>query len=200
MAASFDGDPGRSGAPAAVEELEPEGEPGGASGAPRVTLDDVLAGPAAEAAAPAAEAAEPLPARGAQPLGAAMRTARVAAVAGRRAQLVVRGAAGPVEALVAPEVDPEVIADAHARGDAVLVELCEGEPPLIVGALTTQRPKALHFKAGTITIEGEQELLLRSGRGAVRIREDGDIEVVGSRISAASRGLFRIVGRLLRLN
>ncbi|AUX31832.1 MULTISPECIES: hypothetical protein [Sorangium] len=214
MAASFDGDPGRSGAPAAVAELEPEGEPGGASGAPRVTLDDVLAGPAAEAAAPAAEAAAPAaeaaapaaeaaappPARGAQPLGAAMRTARVAAVAGRRARLVVRGAAGPVEALVAPEVDPEVIADAHARGDAVLVELCEGEPPLIVGALTTQRPKALHLKAATITIEGEQELLLRSGRGAVRIREDGDIEVVGSRISAASRGLFRIVGRLLRLN
>ncbi|WP_438001419.1 hypothetical protein WMF26_18615 [Sorangium sp. So ce185] len=193
MAASFDGDPGRSGAPTAVEELEPEGEPGGASGAPRVTLDDVLAGPAAEAAAP-------LPARGAQPLGVAMRTARVAAVAGRQARIVVRGAAGQVEALVAPEVDPDVIADAHARGDAVLVELCEGEPPLIVGALTTQRPKALHLKAGTITLEGEQELLLRSGRGAVRIREDGDIEVVGSRISAASRGLFRIVGRLLRLN
>ncbi|WP_437947481.1 hypothetical protein WME98_43040 [Sorangium sp. So ce296] len=193
MAASFDGDPGRSGAPAAVEELEPEGEPGGASGAPRVTLDDVLAEPAAEVAAP-------LPARGAQPLGVAMRTARVAAVAGRQARIVVRGAAGQVEALVAPEVDPDVIADAHARGDAVLVELCEGEPPLIVGALTTQRPKALHLKAGTITIEGEQELLLRSGRGAVRIREDGDIEVVGSRISAASRGLFRIVGRLLRLN
>ncbi|WP_437728095.1 hypothetical protein [Sorangium sp. So ce861] len=196
MAAPFDGDPGRSGAPAAVEELEPEGEPGEASGAPRVTLDDVLAEPAAEAA----EAAAPVPARGAQPLGVAMRTARVAAVAGRQARIVVRGAAGQVEALVAPEVDPEVIADAHARGDAVLVELCEGEPPLIVGALTTQRPKALHLKAGTITLEGEQEVLLRSGRGAVRIREDGDIEVVGSRISAASRGLFRIVGRLLRLN
>mgnify|MGYP000741516851 CR=1 FL=1 len=27
-----------------------------------------------------------------------------------------------------------------------------------------------------------------------------DIEVVGSRISAASRGLFRLVGRMLRLN
>ncbi|XXX81286.1 hypothetical protein WMF30_21230 [Sorangium sp. So ce134] len=193
MAASFDGDPGRSGAQPAAEELEPEAEPAAASGPPRVTLDDVLAEPAAAGAAP-------LPALGAQPLGAAMRTARVAAIAGRRARIVVRGAAGPVEAEVAPEVDPEVIADARARGDAVLVELCEGAPPLIVGALTTQRPKALHLKAATITIEGEQELLLRSGRGAVRIREDGDIEVVGSRISAASRGLFRIVGRLLRLN
>jgi hypothetical protein len=50
-----------------------------------------------------------------------------------------------------------------------------------------------------VVLEGEREILLRSGRGAIRIREDGDIEVVGSRISAASRELFRIVGRLLRL-
>ena len=49
-------------------------------------------------------------------------------------------------------------------------------------------------------IEAEREILIRSGRGAMRIREDGDIEVVGSRISTMSRGLFRIVGRVLRLN
>ncbi|WP_437602926.1 hypothetical protein WMF28_14960 [Sorangium sp. So ce590] len=190
MAARFDGGSREAGASRLLEEPDAGTPVEEASESPRVTLDDVLAEPAVA----------PLPARSAQLLGAAMRTARVAAIAGRGARIVVRGAAEPVEALVAPEVDPEVIADAHARGDAVLVELCEGAPPLIVGALTTQRPKALHLKAATITIEGEQELLLRSGRGAVRIREDGDIEVVGSRISAASRGLFRIVGRLLRLN
>ncbi|MEZ4311015.1 MAG: hypothetical protein R3F14_23480 [Polyangiaceae bacterium] len=43
-------------------------------------------------------------------------------------------------------------------------------------------------------------MLLRAGRAALRLREDGDVELVGSRISAASRGLFRIVGRILRLN
>ncbi|WP_437737247.1 hypothetical protein [Sorangium sp. So ce1335] len=193
MAAPLDGGPGLAGASPAVEELEADAGAEEAVETRRVTLDDVLAEPAAPAVAP-------LPARPAQPLGAAMRTARVAAVAGRAARILLRGAEGPVEAEIAPEVDPEVIADAHARGDAVLVELCEGALPLIVGALTTQRPRALHLKAATITLEGEQELLLRSGRGAVRIREDGDIEVVGSRISAASRGLFRIVGRLLRLN
>ncbi|WP_437681535.1 hypothetical protein [Sorangium sp. So ce131] len=193
MATPFDGSSREAGAPLALEEPEVEAPAAGASEPPRVTLDDVLAEPAAPGAAP-------LPARPAQPLGVAVRTARVASIAGRRATILVRGAAGPVAAEIAPEVDPGVIADAHARGDAVLVELCEGEPPLVVAALTTQRPKALHLKAATITLEGEQELLLRSGRGAVRIREDGDIEVVGSRISAASRGLFRIVGRLLRLN
>jgi len=30
--------------------------------------------------------------------------------------------------------------------------------------------------------------------------EDGDVEVVGSRILTMSRGLFRILGRVLRLN
>jgi hypothetical protein len=32
---------------------------------------------------------------------------------------------------------------------------------------------------------------------AIRV---GDVELVGSRIRAASRGLFRLVGRMLRLN
>ncbi|WP_437640123.1 hypothetical protein [Sorangium sp. So ce854] len=202
MTAPFDGGSRQAGASLAVEELEAEAGAKEAPEARRVTLDDVLAAPVAPAeviAAPVAPVA-PASARQAQPLGAAMRTARVASISGRAASIHLRGAEGPVDAEIASDVDPEVIADAHARGDAVLVELCEGEPPLIVAALTTQRPHALHLKATSVVIEGEQELLLRSGRGAIRIREDGDIEVVGSRISAASRGLFRIVGRLLRLN
>ncbi len=52
----------------------------------------------------------------------------------------------------------------------------------------------------TVHIEGEREVLLRPGSGAVRVREDGDIEIMGSRIGAASRGLFRLVGRILWLN
>ncbi|XYI01980.1 hypothetical protein ACMHYB_20285 [Sorangium sp. So ce1128] len=192
MAASFQGGSREAGAPLETKIEEPEAETPAAEAAdaPRVTLDDVLA----------EQAAAPLPVRKAQPLGAAMRTARVASIAGRRASIHLRGAEGPVDAQIAPDVDPEVIADARARGDAVLVELCDGELPQIVAALTTQRPQALHLKASTVAIEGEQELLLRSGQGAIRIRQNGDIEVIGSRISAASRGLFRIVGRLLRLN
>jgi hypothetical protein len=82
----------------------------------------------------------------------------------------------------------------------VLVEMVEGEEPLVVAVLHTRKPREIRLKAATIQIEGDEEVLLRAGRGAIRIRSDGDIEVVGSRISAASRGLFRIVGRMLRLN
>jgi hypothetical protein len=129
-----------------------------------------------------------------------MRTARVASVSGRQAKIVLRGRTEALDAMIAPEVDPAVISDALANGDAVLVELAAGEVPLVVAALHTRRPREIRLKAGTIHIEGDEEVLLRAGRGALRIRADGDIELVGSRVSAASRGLFRIVGRMLRLN
>lgn len=128
-----------------------------------------------------------------------MRTARVLRASGRKATISFRGGV-QVEAAVAPEVDPGVVTDAVQSGDSVLVEVVEGEAPLVVGVLHTRRPRELKLKASTIHIEGEEEVLIRSGRGAVRVRADGDIEVVGSRISAASRGLFKIVGRILRLN
>jgi hypothetical protein len=132
----------------------------------------------------------------------AMRTARVLRIDGRRATIILRGARAEAEAEIAPEVETEVIEAARANGEAVLVEASEDGAPVIVAALHTRRPQELHIKleAKTITLEATRELLLRAGRGAIRIRDDGDIEVVGTRISAASRGLFRIVGRILRLN
>jgi len=129
-----------------------------------------------------------------------IRTARVLGVSGRKATLALRGAADPVEAVIAPEVNPEVIKDALLNGDSVLVEVGVGQAPLVVAALQTQRPRELRLRAAVVHIEGDEEVLLRSGRGAVRVRADGDIEIVGSRISAVSRGLFRLVGRILRLN
>jgi hypothetical protein len=129
-----------------------------------------------------------------------LRTARVQSVAGRRARVAFRSAAAPIDADIAPEVDPGIVEDACANRDSVLVEIVVGETPLVVGVLQTQRPREIRLKATTVHIEGEREVLLRSGKGAVRIREDGDIEIIGSRISAASRGLFKLVGRILRLN
>lgn len=150
--------------------------------------------------APGAAPRESRAPKAAYPIVNGLRTARVTQVSGRKVTIRLRGQSEPVDAVVAPEVDPEVVADAHANEDSVLVELSDGEAPLIVAVLQTRRPREIRLKAETLHLEGEKEILLRSGRGAIRIREDGEIEVVGSRISAASRGLFRIVGRILRLN
>lgn len=132
--------------------------------------------------------------------GAALRTARIAELQGRDAKIAWRNGSDLIAAEVAPEIERELISDALTQRELVLVEVAEGATPVIVGVLQTRRPREIHLKAAVVHIEGEREVLLRSGRGAVRVREDGDIEIVGSRISAASRGLFRLVGRILRLN
>ena len=133
-------------------------------------------------------------------MGVAMRTATPIAVRGLAVDLRVRGVAETVTGELAGGVSPELVALAAKNGDAVVLECVPDAPPLVVGILQTRVPEELVLQARAVRIEAEQELLLRSGRGAIRIRGDGDIELVGSRISALSRGLFRLVGRVLRLN
>jgi hypothetical protein len=130
--------------------------------------------------------------------GGGLRVARVISVSGGTALIAWRGADARVAATLAKGLEPELVAQAAEEGGTVLVE--EGRPALVVGVLQTRRPRELKLRAGSVTIEGEQEVLIRAGRAAIRLREDGDVEIVGSRISAASRGLFRLVGRILRLN
>lgn len=166
------------------------------AGVDAISLEDFIPAPPAVAPATLPAPALALPALAAP----SMRTARVLRVDGRSATIALRGGRAEVEAEIAPEVEVEVIEAACANGEAVLVEALPNSAPVIVAALHTRRPQEIHLKAENITVEGAREILLRAGRGAIRIREDGDIEVVGTRISAASRGLFRIVGRILRLN
>jgi hypothetical protein len=167
--------------PAAIED-----EHGAAAEAP--LLDEILEQAHVAAPAPQPVAAAPL------------RTARVLSVDGRTARVAYRGRTEGVAAQIEEGVDRELVARALAGNEAVLVEADPELGPIIVGVIQTRLPDALELKARKVVLEADEELLLRSGRGALRIREDGDVELVGSRISALSRGLFRIVGRVLRLN
>ena len=137
----------------------------------------------------------PVPRR--QPEG--MRSATLVAV-DRMVQVRFRGRSEPVAAALAPGVDHALLRHALETGDAVLVECEPDAPPVIVGVLMTKLPRKLELKAEEIHIDAERELVLRSGRAALRMRQDGNVELVGTRISAASRGLFKLVGRMLRLN
>ena len=130
----------------------------------------------------------------------ALRTARVVAITGSSARITWRGLRDPVDAELDEGVDSELVARAMENGDRVLVEIDQELGPLVVGVVQRRIPAKVEIRGETVVIEAEREILIRSGRGAMRIREDGDIEVVGSRISTMSRGLFRIVGRVLRLN
>lgn len=130
----------------------------------------------------------------------ALRTARVVSIVGDSARITWRGLRDPVDAELDEGVDAEVVQRAMENGDRVLVEVDPVLGPVVVGVVQRRIPKKVEIRGETVVIEADREILLRTGTGAMRIREDGDIEVVGSRISTVSRGLFRIVGRVLRLN
>jgi hypothetical protein len=146
---------------------------------------------------PASPAADPAPVRLALP---PLSTARIVKLTGRRVELALRGRRETVEAEVDPEVDGEVLLEAHANGDLCLVEQGEDGGLFVIGVVRQKRPSTLELSADTVTIDAKREVLLRAGTAALRLRHDGDVELVGSRISAASRGLFKLVGRMLRLN
>jgi hypothetical protein len=152
--------------------------------------------------APAAEVAlaAPAAASSASLAGVAMRTALPLAVSGRRVLIRCRGVGAELEAELAPGVSAEVVALAAKNGDAVVVECEAGAAPLVVGVLQTRVPEEVVVRARRVHLEAEDELMLRTGSAAMRLRRDGDVELVGSRIAAMSRGLFRLVGRVLRLN
>jgi hypothetical protein len=179
-------------APGSRAELEP-----GVDAGERLQdlLDQVADAPGAELeTAPAALPAVTLPAN------VALRTAVPVAIRGRVVTLRCRGVDGELQAELAPGVSRELVAQAIANGDAILLESVGAEAPVVVGIVQSRLPVELTLRARQVHIEADEELLLRSGRGALRIRQDGEVEIVGSRISALSRGLFRLVGRMLRLN
>lgn len=144
--------------------------------------------------------AEPAPPPKREARQPGLRTARVVTAAGRAAEIVLRGERAPIVAAVAAEVEAEVLERAVAERETVLVEVVAEGPPVVVGIIQTRVAREVSLKGRKVEIEAEEEILLKTGRGALRIRQDGDIELVGSRVVAMSRGLFRLVGKMLRLN
>ncbi len=141
-------------------------------------------------------------------------------------QLWARLPGGPDQAFVvrpAPGVDLDFIEEMSNDGYVALVEItpttqspatqeraAEGSPThsseapaaeaLVVGILQTRAPHTAKFQAQELSFEGVKQITLRSGRAALRLSSDGSLELLGTRISAASRGVLRLVGRALRLN
>jgi hypothetical protein len=130
-----------------------------------------------------------------------LRTARVLSLLdGQHATIRSRTEPESREALIAPELERQLLIDAVRDGQLVLVERDRGGVEVIVGILQIKRPTVLRLLADEVEITAKRSLLFSAGRAAMRLRQDGDVELVGSRLSLASRGLFRLVGRMLRLN
>jgi hypothetical protein len=138
------------------------------------------------------------PEGGALPTG--LRSAELVALGSSGTSVRLRGVTAAIEAVVAPEVEMAFLENARREGQRVLVEIEPGHVPVIVGVLQTRLPERVKLEARVIEIDAKESLTLRSGRAGLRLRKDGDVELIGTRISAASRGLMRLVGRVLRLN
>jgi hypothetical protein len=199
--AGFDTRPEETALRAALERGAREAQPAEVAAAD-ARLDDLLQQVSLDEpdGKPSEQTLQTLPNAGAPTALQGMRCARVVEAEPGRLRLSLRGYEQPVVAALGPGVELDVVQTAAKNGDFVVIDCVPGEVPWIMGALQSRVPRELKLRAQTIQIEAEQEVLLRSGRGALRLRSDGDVEIVGSRISAMSRGLFRLVGRVLRLN
>lgn len=156
--------------------------------------------PAAAPRATPVPAAAPRPQDSAAALTPGVRSAELLALSDRTAQVRLRGREATVDVAVAPEIDAALLKEALRDRQRVLVEwFGEGEP-LVVGILQVHKPRQVTIRAEVVDIEASRSLSLRSGRAGLRMESEGEVELLGSRISVASRGLMRVIGRVLRLN
>lgn len=119
---------------------------------------------------------------------------------GKRARIRLSQEPNPRWIAVAEYVESALVDHALETRQRVLVE-SDGRGHLcVVGILQTRIPDVTKLHGRSIEINATESLTLKSGRAGLRFRADGDVELVGSRISAASRGLLRLVGKALRLN
>lgn len=111
-----------------------------------------------------------------------------------------RRASSPEAVPIAEFVERELLERALVEKNRVLVERESDGTALVIGVLQTRLPETLRIEAQKLELTGREEITLRSGRAGLRLKADGSVELVGARISAASRGLLRLVGKALRLN
>jgi len=117
-------------------------------------------------------------------------------VAGRKAVVSLEGALH--DAALGGHVDATFLTEAARAQEPVLLQKAASSGLVIVGVVQGRYPSKL--AGDRVEITAAREVTVRSGKSALRLREDGVVDLIGARISASSRGLLRLVGRALRLN
>lgn len=172
-------------------------------GKPRQPLerlfDIVDPGEAPAPAAPSPEGASQAPIKGSSE-NRGLRTAQLRRVDGQWTASLLGQPATNFPAVAAPGVDLDFVVEKSEDGHVVLVDISESQEALVVGVLQTRAPQKATIRAEELSLEGTRQVTIRSGRAALRLDANGSLELLGSHISAASRGLLRLVGRALRLN
>lgn len=105
----------------------------------------------------------------------------------------------------------------ECQGREVLLVFDRGNPdcPIIVGFMADpleslislliskddqQEPKEVLIDGKRITIEAENEIILKCGPGSIMLRNDGKIVIKGRHILSRSKGVNKIKGGAVRIN
>ena len=100
-------------------------------------------------------------------------------------------------------VDRQLLEQCLERNTPVLLE--SGHPPLIVGALATQRTLEIdphgRVEAHVVSfaVHAQKELMLRAASSFLRLR-GGQIESFAGEVITRARNTVRILGALIRMN
>lgn len=101
-------------------------------------------------------------------------------------------------ATLGEHIDTDFLETALKNGEPALLQKRPSGELIVLGVVQGKHPAKL--QGDRVEVVAASEVVVKSGKSALRLREDGVIDLVGARISASSRGLLRLVGRALRLN
>jgi hypothetical protein len=124
---------------------------------------------------------------------------------------------GPFPARMLSGINRKVLARHEQRGREVLLVFEKGSPerPVIIGLMEDPLEEIISFEVAEeksaeprhilldgkqVTIEAEEEVLLRCGKGSIQIRKDGKIVIKGTDMLSRSSGPHRIRGASVNIN
>ena len=118
-----------------------------------------------------------------------------------------RARVGGVERLVDvdPSVDPELLREAIRSGARVVLEPTEAGALAVVGVLSTarvltiDRSGAVEAQVRRIALSASEEALLAAPGAFIRAKRE-DIELYGRRVISRARELYRVLGRMVKIN
>lgn len=102
-------------------------------------------------------------------------------------------------------VDPALLREAIATGARVVLDRDESGEMTIVGvlatrrALTIDRTGAVEADVRRFSITAAEEALLRASGAFLQIKLD-DVELYGKRVVSRARELYRVLGRMVKIN
>jgi hypothetical protein len=104
-----------------------------------------------------------------------------------------------------PCVDPALLREAAATGARVVLDASADGPPVIVGVIATRRALtvdpdgAVEARVRRFSLTASEEATLAGPGAFVRLKLD-DVELYGRRVISRARELYRVLGRMVKIN